>query len=160
MGRRLTLNSLNAAALAAALTFCLPAAAQTDYSIRWVPDPKDTNKVAIEVTGLSSSRLAQLLRAQWTSEQWQKLLSVSVDQDDFTTQLFLPPMVGSYRAAEKALRFDPQFPLQPGIRYRAVFRPGELTLTSTFTLPATRPLATTVVTRIFPSADVLPENLL
>lgn len=160
MGRRLTFNSLNAAALAAALTFCLPAAAQTDYSIRWVPDPKDTNKIAVEVHGLSSSRVAQLRRAQWTSEQWQKLLSVTVDQGDFTTQLFLPPMIGSYRATEKTLRFDPQFPLQPGIRYRAVFRPGQLTLTSTFALPAAQALATTVVATIFPSADVLPENLL
>jgi hypothetical protein len=160
IGRPLFVSMLSAAALAAASTFSLPAAGQTDYSIRWVPDPKDAAKVAVEVDGLSSSRLAQLRRAQWASEQWQKLLSVSVDQDDFTSQLFLPPMLGSYRVTEKALRFDPQFPLQPGLRYRAVFRPGQFSLTSTFALPVTQRPATTVVTRIFPSADVLPENLL
>jgi hypothetical protein len=159
IGRRLTFNSLNAAAFAAALMFSLPASA-ADYSIHWVPDAKETNRVAVEVAGLSSSRLAELRRAQWNAEQWQKLLSVSVDHDDIATQLFLPPMLGSYRVAEKTLRFDPQFPLQPGVRYRAVFRPGQLSLTSTFSLPATQATSTTVVTEIFPTANVLPENLL
>lgn len=157
MGNQLALKLLNAAAFAAALTFSVRVSAQP-YSIHWVCDPAQTNKVAVEVSGLSSEKLRELRRVQLDS--WKELLTVSVDHDDFATQLFLPPMLGSYSVTDKALRFDPQFPLQPGVRYRAVFRLGGKTLSSTFALPAVAAAATTVVTKIFPSAEVLPENLL
>jgi hypothetical protein len=66
------------------------------------------------------------------------------------------------------LRFQPQFPLQRGVAYRAVFRPSKLPgaeasaadIVSRFQLPMVEREPTTTVTQIYPSADVLPENLL
>jgi len=163
IGRRVTVTLRNAAVLAAALLF-LPLASAQSYAIRWVTND---GKVAVEVTGVSSKTLGELVRAQWNSEQWQKLLSVSVDHGDVTAQLFLPAMLGSYGVSNGTVRFLPQFPLQRGIRYRAVFRPQNLPgggadkpVVSTFAVAAAAQAATTRVTQVFPTADVLPENLL
>jgi hypothetical protein len=167
IGRPAFVSTLNAAAFAAALTFLYPVSSPAQYSIHWVPDPKQTSKVAVEVSGLSSRSLDQLRRAPWDTAQWQKLLSVSVEQDNLTTQLFLPAMIGVYVVTDKTLRFEPQFLLQPGVRYRAVLRPHNLPggepgkpFDSTFALPAPAAAATTTVTQVFPTADVVPENLL
>ena len=35
----------------------------------------------------------------------------------------VPPMLGKYAVAAGSLVFRPAFPLAPGVRYRAVFRP-------------------------------------
>src|SRR5207247_1852853 len=66
---------------------------------------------------------------------------------------------------------EPQFPLQQGVRYRAVFRPAKLPgerssavggepITSVYDVPQRPANSTTVVTHIYPTAEVLPENLL
>jgi hypothetical protein len=162
-GRHVTVILHNAAVIAAALLL-LPLASAQPYSIRWVTDE---GKARVEVTGVRSTILAELRRAQWSAEKWQNLLSAYVDQGDVTAQIFLPAMLGSYAVDESTLRFAPQFPLQRGIRYRAVFRPqnlpggaAEKPVVSTFALAVAPQAATTRVTQIFPSADVLPENLL
>ncbi|MBI5771115.1 MAG: hypothetical protein HZA93_25290 [Verrucomicrobia bacterium] len=77
-------------------------------------------------------------------------------------------MIGAYRVVGAALRFEPQFPLHPGVTYRAVFSPGwtmdqtsaSTPLTALFEVPAAARTATTRVSAIYPSGDVLPENLL
>jgi hypothetical protein len=75
--------------------------------------------------------------------------------------LTLPPMAGANAWHEGALRFTPEFPLVRGVRYRAELRvPGLAPIVATFALPADTAPATTVVTQIFPSGDVLPENQL
>jgi hypothetical protein len=75
-----------------------------------------------------------------------------------------PPLLGTYRVEGRVLRFRPRFPLEPGLRYRATLRapaPAAGPVSAEF-----RPLkpgpteSTTVVTRVAPSADTLPENLL
>ena len=38
----------------------------------------------------------------------------------------LPPMLGVYRIQDNALRFEPQFPLEPGVTYQAIFHPEQL----------------------------------
>jgi hypothetical protein len=78
-------------------------------------------------------------------------------------------MLGNHSITNGCIRFEPAFPLEPGVTYRAVFHPSRLPATriagdkevvSTFCLPAVTRPSTTVVTRIYPSASVLPENLL
>ena len=78
-------------------------------------------------------------------------------------------MLGAYRVQSDGLRFEPQFPLEPGVTYRAVFRPdrlpgkgdsGSTPITSVFQLPPRSSIPTTVVSHVYPSAEVLPENLL
>lgn len=68
-----------------------------------------------------------------------------------------PPLLGSYNVEGGALIFRPRFPLQPGLRYRAVFKPTDTVASFDIPKPET---ASTVVERVYPSAGVLPENQL
>jgi hypothetical protein len=139
------------------------------YSVRWSLDPADTNKFGVEVTGLSGATLQRLERADWKVAQWQPVLAVYADQGDLIADIGLPPMLGAYRVASNSVRFDAQFPLEPDVSYRAIFRPDRLPehrgkasspIMAVFKAPS-RPLnPTTVVTHVYPSSDVLPENLL
>jgi hypothetical protein len=66
------------------------------------------------------------------------------------------------------LTFKPRFPLQRGVRYRAVVRPRDIpraaneeyaAVEDTFLLPKPK-AAPTVVEHVYPTGDKLPENLL
>jgi hypothetical protein len=139
------------------------------YSVRWTPDPTDTNKIGVEVTGLGVRTVQELQKLEWERAQWQDVLAVYADQGDWIADIGLPPMLGAYRVASNWVRFDPQFPLEPGVNYRAMFHPDRLPgergkssdpITALFKTPSRRSNPTTVVTQVYPSADVLPENLL
>ncbi|PYI85817.1 MAG: hypothetical protein DME26_10165 [Verrucomicrobia bacterium] len=78
-------------------------------------------------------------------------------------------MLGAYGVRSGVLRFEPQFPLEPGVRYRAVLHldqlpgethPGSGLITAVFEAPRRSTTPTTVVSHVYPSATVLPENLL
>ena len=140
-----------------------------EYSVRWTPVPADTNKIAVEVTGLSRVAVQELQQSDWRLEQWQQALAVYADQGDLIADIGLPPMLGAYRVASNLFRFDPQFPLEPGVNYRAIFHPDRLPgdrgkggepIMAVFKAPSRQSSRTTVVTHVYPSADVLPENLL
>jgi len=139
------------------------------YSVRWTPDLVDTNKIGVEVTGLSAAAVQELQRSDWTLAQWQQVLAVYADQGDLIADIGLPPMLGAYRVASNFVRFDPQFPLEPGVNYRAIFYPDRWLgdrgksgdpIMAVFKAPSRQSNPTTVVTQVYPSADVLPENLL
>jgi hypothetical protein len=139
------------------------------FSIRWTADTSDTNKVTVEVLGLSAAALRELRAANWTPAQWQRLLTVRAGQGDLLADIGLPAMLGTYRVEADAIRFEPQFPMEPALQYRANFYPDKLPghgaapgklASATFQLPQRALLATTVVREIYPSADMLPENLL
>jgi hypothetical protein len=79
----------------------------------------------------------------------------------------LPDVVGRYELLPDGLRFIPHFPFDPGVRYRVTFDaeqvvdpsfPGPLTLE--FALAFKSGLARSQVSQVYPSSDVLPENLL
>jgi hypothetical protein len=73
----------------------------------------------------------------------------------------VPPLLGSYSVEGDSLIFRPRFPLEPGVRYRAVFRaPGAAPFERIFDLPAKDKTPSTHVERVYPSADILPSNLL
>ena len=138
------------------------------YSVCWIPDPTDTNKIGVEVTGLSAATI-QELRSDWNLAQWQQVLAVYADPGELIADIGLPPMTGAYRVASNLFRFDPQFPLEPGVNYRAIFHPDRLPgdrgkdgdpILAVFKAPSRASIPTTVVTHVYPSADVLPENLL
>jgi hypothetical protein len=80
----------------------------------------------------------------------------------------VPSLLGEYTVKDQSLSFKPRFPLQRGVRYRAVLHPDKLptaggekyaAVEETFLLakPKTAP---TIVEHVYPSADTLPENLL
>src|SRR5262249_30857092 len=63
-------------------------------------------------------------------DRYAEVFSVSVDAQD------VPAMLGQYRAEGGTLVFSPQFPIQPGVRYRATARiPGMVPLTSIVDIP-------------------------
>jgi hypothetical protein len=77
-------------------------------------------------------------------------------------------VLGTYRVEGGVLRFEPRYPFVPGVRYEAVFDPARSPLTSAWNVaavkkefslarPKTEPAR---VTRVYPTADRLPENLL
>jgi hypothetical protein len=87
--------------------------------------------------------------------QWEQILTVSIDVPD------VPPLLGSYRIEQDALVFVPQFPIQPGLRYRAVLRiPNSEPVTEVFDIPKRDVTPTTFVEQVYPSTSVLPENQL
>ncbi len=133
--------------------------------LRWVSVPKDTNRITLEVSGLAKDALAALQSTNWPATNWVRLLAVFVEQPGAEPL----PMLGEHRVESGRLRFVPAFPLEPGLRYRAVFDAGQLPgtdsavagkVTSVLQVPVQPERATTTVTQVYPSADVLPENLL
>jgi hypothetical protein len=82
--------------------------------------------------------------------EWPAVLSVHVG--DSAT-----PILGSYRLESGALVFQPRFPLQPGLRYRAVFHPAGIK--ARFDIPA-RDTPPAFVEQVYPTTDRVPENLL
>jgi hypothetical protein len=62
--------------------------------------------------------------------------------------------------------FESQFPVEPETEYRAVFSPAALTgetqesIVSIYNSPSRHSSPSTIVSHVYPSADLLPENLL
>ncbi len=77
-------------------------------------------------------------------------------------------MLGHYSVADGTVRFIPRYPLRGGMQYIAQCRPGIILnpghegppITSRYTAPQPPPTPRGRVTAVYPSADVLPENLL
>ena len=98
----------------------------------------------------------------------QPILRVRIVQPEAPGEEGLPDVFGRYQVLENGLKFIPYFPFERDVKYRAVFDPRPLgvslpaaPLELEFLIPpeqAAQPL--TAVTDIFPSCDVLPENLL
>jgi hypothetical protein len=93
--------------------------------------------------------------AQVAPERASEVFEVSVDAPD------VPALLGRYRVENGTLIFAPQFPPQPGVRYKAIARiPGRAPLSALFSVPKADMTPTIVVDRVYPSASVLPENQL
>ena len=82
------------------------------------------------------------------------------------TPVLLPPMLGSYHVKGDTLCFEPQFPLAPGVTYRAMFDPRQVPGAGGKVITAVCPalprvsISTTTVSHVYPTTGVLPENLL
>ncbi|MSO97843.1 MAG: hypothetical protein EXR11_06450 [Rhodospirillaceae bacterium] len=69
-------------------------------------------------------------------------------------------MAGTYRMDGNTLAFRPQFPLEPGVTYRAEFRLGDERARAVFAIPKPDVVPSTHVLNIYPTTSVLPENTL
>jgi hypothetical protein len=121
---------------------------------------------AVDVTGLTADAVNALKHADWKADEWAALFALYVEPADGSDPTNRPPLLGDYRVADGALRFTPRFALSPGVHYRAVFRPGRIPgakkgpdVVKSLFLPRPSSEAATVQ-HVYPSADVLPENLL
>ena len=139
------------------------------YSLRWVSSAPEARTATVEVSGLSSVTVKALQNPVWNLGDWKRVLAVYAEQGDSVTVADLPPMLGTYRIQSGVLSFEPQFPLDPGVSYRAEFHPNQLPgaphtkvarVVTVFKLPAMPQRPRTVVQQIFPSSLTLPENLL
>jgi hypothetical protein len=85
---------------------------------------------------------------------WSAIFSVYAG--DATT-----PMLGEYAFKSGVLEFRPRFPLASGVRYRAEFHaPGAEPIRQFFDGPKAAVESLTRVDRVYPSAQMLPENVL
>jgi hypothetical protein len=134
--------------------------------LHWAIDQTDSNKLRLEVRGLDAATLVDLGSSTRTPVEWQQLLAVYAGRAGSTADAGLPPMLGIYQVESDLLVFKSQYPIQPEAEYRAVFNPAVLTggagepIVSAFQSPSRNSSPSTVVSRVYPSADLLPENLL
>jgi hypothetical protein len=118
----------------------------------------------VELHGFTPAELKRISSPGWKLSDWQSLLSVFVDQGSATPV----PMLGSYRVDGGTIVFEPQFPLQRGITYRATVKPailrktpgGSPSITAAYRVNDVEPPSPTEVSSIYPTSDVVPENLL
>jgi hypothetical protein len=131
--------------------FALAAFAQTPparFQIRW-----DTNHSSVSVIGPISDELQKVI-----ADKPEEAFTVSVEPANVLAAINLPPILGSYTSKSDAIDFQARFPFEPGITYRATFAPAKLS--STLAMPREKENRTTIVSQVFPTADVLPQNLL
>lgn len=118
----------------------------------------------IDVRGLSQGSLAALSGATLDADEWQAILRVSVH----SSEPGAPAVAGKYAVEASVLRFTPLFPLDEGRKYTVVFSPARLPGGSQASDPVRavveRPgldrVPSTVVARVYPSADTVPANQL
>lgn len=117
----------------------------------------------VDVLGLGDRALRQFARLD--AESRKAVLAVYVDGKLASP----PPIVGKLSVANGVLRFTPRYRLEPGLSYRAEFDPNALAgepsgsgdrVSATFRLAQSTARPSTVVERIYPTADTLPDNQL
>jgi hypothetical protein len=132
---------------AAALAACASPGRGPRVAIVWPDGPEDRAPVAVQ--GLPAEELRALALDSAT-------LAVFVETGEDA-----PPVSGKWRVEGGALLFEPRYAWTANLPYRARFRSeerGELVSAHTFVAPA--PPSTTRVTAVYPSAGVLPQNVL
>jgi hypothetical protein len=133
------------------------------------PDPHQPGSRHVLVRQLGARLAAALYGASDPERLLQSMLRVRVlgattpgiDSGD------LPDVAGRYEVLADGIRFIPRFPFEPGVRFRATLSPSECGSTELpeglaheFSIPTQAAPPRARVTRIFPSSDELPENLL
>ena len=157
---------LQSAALAFVLVAALEPCVGGDLALRWSVDPANPKGAVVEFSGLDAAAAAKLDRELTTPAQWQTILTVRAEPDKLTADSILPAMAGSYRVDSGKVRFTPLFPLAAGVNYVAVLNSAQISghsgapLSARHRIPPSEASAATVVTHIYPSAAILPENLL
>jgi hypothetical protein len=131
----------------------------------------NTQLNTVDVVGLGSACLDELAKLEWTTDEWQKLLRVSV-KDSNNGGSTPPPVAGRYAIVGPVLRFTPMFPFDEGRQYDVVLDRGFMppnarmvpdphdAVTAVVGRPAVARSPSTVVTQVYPSSDVLPANQL
>ena len=106
------------------------------------------------MAGLPAQELVALARLE--PNEWQRRFAVYV-----AGVASAPPVLGTYSIVESVVRFTPRFSLQPGLRYRAVFRRegAAVPIEREFAIekPAGPPAR---LEAIYPNAHRVPENLM
>ena len=170
LGRRVLSRGLSLLALLPlivdiGLSYQHPPASDNGPAIRLEKDGRGND--IFKVVGWQGVEDAQSQAGNFTTTDWQEILAVYVDTDSSNGTTELPPIIGTYRIEKSDLIFQPRFPLEPGLGYRAVFNPAwppgvDLLrhLSAAFRIPKMNAEPSTQVQHVYPSIDVLPENQL
>ena len=73
---------------------------------------------AVEITGIDKTHLAALAKAKLTADEWPKVARFVVDDGTPDEVAKKPSVAGAWSVTADALRFEAQFPLAPGVKYR------------------------------------------
>lgn len=157
-GTRSTLASalilgLAATSLWAAPSALLPAAPQA----RLVADPALATFGSVELIGLDPATLDRLRRTPDELADFLRIYTGEASPQDGR-----PAVLGSYTVELDRVRFTPRYPFDPGRSYVALWQDpaSGADTTTTFALPPPELEATTEVVAVYPSSNVLPENVL
>jgi hypothetical protein len=142
---------------------CAPDRKQPELGVSITADTtRGIANTSVMLGGFTRSELRSLgseLREN-DREGWQRAFRVSVAGDT-------APIVGRYSVTDTSLQFQPAFPFDRERDYDVVIRPKQLAtrrrdtqVEGRFRLPGRGLKPTTRVTRIYPTADTLPENQL
>ncbi len=143
---------------------CAPALAEPGGMLVIRLSRPDDPRTDFEVIGLDRDELEALQARGLDRERASAVFAITVESGEKDPLALL----GSYQVDGDILRFRPRFPLERGLRHRAIFKPGLLAANShhaqvveaEFTLPRLPVSATTRVVHVFPSRATIPENLL
>lgn len=144
--------------------------------LRLVLVEDDLNFRGVRLEGFSRESSVLEALAALKNGDWQLVFPVSVAGGDDLSQR-MPTIAGRYRVLEGDVEFQPLFGFDRGVSYQARFEPSVLTrrlrlrgiagfdfggeaLNLAFGSELERREPSTLVSRVYPSADVLPENLL
>ncbi len=155
------------------LATCFSFATQLSYAAQPIASPRILWKDAsgdtpsVQVTGISGAEYTAIRNAIHRQQTIEKRFIVKV-RLKHTEPAEIPPLSGRYTLLESGLRFEPEFPFSPGLEYQAEYHPINPTqagshppaIRSTFALPKHQSVSKATVSAVYPSADVLPENLL
>jgi hypothetical protein len=135
------------------------------------------NKIAMTHEGSKTSRFiltgfdVKVLAAadKLDAAAWSKVAAIIVANGTDEDVAKRPPILGEWKVAGKQIIFEPRFPAREGVAYRAlfnqsaVFEPnakGTMSPVAELTIPQKIRVPTAKVVAVYPTRDVLPENLL
>ncbi len=163
--QRLPAGACAAAALVL-VAACARPLATPEPAIRLVEHAADPGASHVEVAGIGPGVRGAARTLAPASPEWARICEVRVL--DAAGRASDTPVAGRYTVSGDVLRFTPLFPFDPGRQYEVRFHGagrGEAAgrtgpLRATLAIPPGATSAPTHVTRVFPSADVVPENQL
>lgn len=111
---------------------------------------------------------ARLGAAKPSAKEWSAILRVVVAEGTSEEIATRQSVAGTYTADGEVIRFEPQFPLVPGVRYQTTFDPAKLpggdpkatAVTAELSIPKPPPGPPISIAAVYPSANQLPENTL
>jgi hypothetical protein len=113
----------------------------------------NTPRPTIDVVDVPPDQL-RAIEGTESREAWTAILRVSVGADQ-------PAAVGQYAIEDGRVRFTPMFPLDAGRQYHVTFTPpGGDAISATVALPPPDTTPRTMVSEVFPTVAVVPENQL
>jgi len=143
-----------------------PVVCQPTLRVSSAPSPHGPGSVS--ACCISPDLVAFLTSCARPNELLKSAFRVTVDQVPSPEGDRLPDVSGRYLLLEDEVRFIPHVPFEREVKYRATFDPRPLgapltaePLNLEFFIPSEQEApALTEVTHVFPSCDLLPENLL